>query len=85
MQLPVLTDDQRQAIKQDGTPMPIVDEQAGQTYILLSVRNLPEPAQGGFLATIPGIAAYGGGETEQEASLALCEALRGYLEAFAEH
>ena len=60
-------------------PLPIVDELTTDTYIVLSVQFIPDPDEGGFTARIPGIAAYGEGETEQEASLALCEALRGYL------
>lgn len=80
--LPLLSDDQRQAIEEDGTPLPVIDKLAGSTYILLSVQFIPDPLQGGFTAHIPGVAAYGGGETKQEASLALCEALRSYMDAF---
>ncbi len=72
-----VTDDQRQAIAEHGTPMAIGDGLTSETYILLSVQFIPDPNQGGFTARIPGITAYGEGETEQEASLALCEALRG--------
>ena len=85
MHLPVLIADQRQAIDQHGIPLPIIDELTGKTYILMSVEFIPDPDLGGITARIPGIAAYGEGETEQEASFALCEALRGYLEAFSDN
>ena len=82
--LPILTDKQRQAIEEHGTPMAMVDGLTSGTYILLSVEVFSDPDQSGFTARIPGIEAFGGGDTEQEASLALCEALRGYLDAFGE-
>lgn len=80
----LLNDEQRHTIKGHGTPLPIANGLTGETYIVLSVEFLPDREQGGFTALIPGIAAYGEGETEQEATLALCEALRGYLDAFAD-
>lgn len=77
-----VTDEQRQSIEEHGTPLPIADGLTGDTYILLSVEFISDTDQSGFTARIPGVAAYGEGETRQEASLALCEALRGYLDAF---
>lgn len=82
MQFPVLSDDQRQTIKKYGTPMPIVDRDTNDAYILLRVEFASGSDQDGFTARVPGIEAYGEGETAQEASLALCEALRGYFETF---
>ena len=41
-----------------------------------------DPDLGGFTARLPGIPAYGEGETEGEAIADLKEALRGYIEAF---
>ena len=73
---PALTLTQRQAITQNGTPLPMIDNPTGTTYILLEVALRPAFDQDGFTAYIPGITAYGEGETEQEASFALCEALR---------
>lgn len=82
--LSILSDDQRQAIEQNGAPLPIIDDLTNSTYMLMSVECTAASEQGGFIARIPGIAAYGEGETTQDASLALCEALRGYLETVIE-
>ncbi len=46
------------------------------------VELIPDPEQGGYTARVPDIAAYGEGETEQEAIADLKQALRGYVEAF---
>lgn len=81
--LPLLNSTQQQAIAEHGTPLPLFDEATHNTYILLSAEIVTDP-HNGVTARIPGIAAYGEGDTEQEAALALCEALRGYLDAFAE-
>ena len=79
--LPKLNHELRQAIEAFGEPLPLCDEKTGQTYVLMKTDVTPDLIDG-FSARIPGIAAYGAGETEQEASLALCEALRGYMNAF---
>ena len=81
MVLPTLTTDQRYAILEHGAPLPLADDVAGQTYMLLPVEFLPDPL-GGVTARIPGINAFGGGDSKEEAALALAEALRGYLKAF---
>lgn len=80
--LPILSREQRQSITEHGTPLPLRDESTGDTYLLLGIEFIPAPEEDGFTASIPGIAAYGEGGTEDEASLALCEALRAYMENF---
>lgn len=79
---PILNDEQRQAINENGTPLRIVDDLTGATFMLLSVESTFDPKQSSCTACIPGIDAYGEGETEQEAALALQEALRRYINAF---
>lgn len=68
--LPMLSDDQRQAIAEFGMPLPLVDVKTTQTYVLIEVDVEADP-QGGFSACIPGIDAFGGGDTHEEATLAL--------------
>ena len=46
------------------------------------IELIPDPEQGGFTARVPDIPAYGEGETEQEATDDLKEALRCYIETF---
>lgn len=43
---------------------------------------IPEPDLGGYTARVPDIAAYGEGETEEEALADLKDALTAYWEAF---
>ena len=76
-----LTDEQRQAVEQDGTPLPIFDDETQSAYVLLSV-TIAAVARDEYLASIRGIAAYGEGATEHEATLALIEALRQNIKAF---
>ena len=47
-----------------------------------TVELIPDPEFGGFTAQVPGIPAYGEGETEAEAIADLKEALAAYFEAF---
>lgn len=47
------------------------------------VEIIPDPELGGFTARLPGIPAYGEGETTDEAIADLKIAVRAYLEAFA--
>jgi hypothetical protein len=76
-----LAAEQREAVKQHGTPLPIFDDATQSEYVLLSIK-IAALATGEYLASIRGIAAYGEGATEHEATLALIEALRQYIEAF---
>lgn len=76
-----LTDEQRAAVKQHGTPLPVFDDRTQDAYVLLSVK-MSAVAAGGYQASTPGITADGEGETAREATLALMEALRQYIAAF---
>jgi predicted RNase H-like HicB family nuclease len=48
----------------------------------LTIEIIPDPEQGGYMARLPNIPAYGEGETENEAIDDLKEAIRGYIDAF---
>ena len=48
----------------------------------MTVELIPDPDQGGFTARVPGIPAYGEGNTEDEAIADLRHALAAYIEAF---
>lgn len=76
-----LTDEQRRSIDENGTPLPFFDDATNASYVLLPIEYRPD-SEGGFLARIPSIDAFGSGETEQEAALALAAALRAYIAAF---
>ena len=76
--LPNLSDGQRHMIRESGLPLPAVDRQAKHCFMLLQVDLLPDPL-GGFSATIPGIDAIGGGDTVDEAMVALSTVLQTYL------
>lgn len=79
MLFPTLTDEQRLAIEQFGTPCPLHDDVTGKDYVLLPVTIARRPT--GLVASIPGIMAGGEGETEEEALLALRESLCAFLSA----
>jgi len=79
--LPRIDDEIGQAIEQSGTPLAVVDDAMATMYMLLPIDCLPDPA-GGVLACVPGIDAFGSGDTNENAALALMQALRSYLEAF---
>ena len=48
----------------------------------LVIELIPDDEEGGFTARLPGIHAYGEGETEEAAIADLREAVRGYIETF---
>jgi predicted RNase H-like HicB family nuclease len=48
----------------------------------LTIELISDPEHVGFTARLPGIPAYGEGETEQEAIDDLKEAIRGYIDTF---
>ena len=66
----VLSDEQRQAITEFGTPLPLIDEKTQQTFVLVEAEVTTDPL-GGFSACVPGIDAFGGGDSQEEATLAL--------------
>jgi hypothetical protein len=76
--LPDVSDEQRHMIHELGLPLPVMDRQAKHCFMLLQVDLLPDPL-GGFSATIPGIDAIGGGDTAEEAMVALSTILQTYL------
>ena len=49
---------------------------------VFSVELIPDLDHGGFTARVPGIPAYGEGDTEDEAIADLQEALRAYTETY---
>lgn len=76
--LPTLSNEQRQAMEQLGTPLPLFDEGNQEAYVILQARVTPDPL-GGYSAHVPGITAYGGGGTAEEATLTLSVVLREVL------
>jgi hypothetical protein len=82
--LPSLTGHVLREAKRRGTPLAVSSEDGTAIYMLMIVHCTKDSAAATFTARIPGISAYGEGATQEEASLALCEALRGYQEAFPE-
>ena len=75
---PTVTNEQRQAITEFGTPLPLIDTQTKRTYVLMDVEVTTEP-DGGLSAFVPGIDAFGGGDTREEATLALAVILGNVL------
>lgn len=80
--LPILSAQLRQMLKERGLPLPLLDDVGGDCYLLLGVEFTPDSQSHNFTARIPTINAFGGGDTKEEAALALAEAVRGYLQAF---
>ncbi len=76
-----LTAEQRRAIAAVGTPLTFVDDHDGAAYVLLAIEFIPDPELGGFTARMPGIPAYGEGETERAAVRDLVTALTMILDA----
>lgn len=77
-----LSSEQREAIADYGTPLPITDDETGEAYMLLGIEFQTDPESGSVVARVPGIRAYGEGDSEEEAMLALSAALNSYIEAF---
>lgn len=77
--LPTLTGTLQDTVEELGVPLPVSSEST--VYMLLELEFM-HGADGGYTARIPGVAAYGEGETKEEAALALREALRSYIDAF---
>lgn len=73
--LPSLSNEQRQAISSEGTPLPLMDPETGLSYLLLSVR-LSELPDGSIAAAIPGLGLYSEGSAQDEATFAIAEAAR---------
>jgi len=73
-----LSDEQRQALSLHGTPLPVLNEKTGQPYLLVPVIVSPDPL-GGVRAEIDSISAVGGGDTPEDAVLALTVVLQSLL------
>ena len=79
--LPLLSSSLQETLGRRGVPLPVASTNNPEVYMLMEIRyqSLPD---GGYLAQIPAINAYGEGGTREEAALALREALRKYITAF---
>lgn len=73
--LPSLTAEQRQAIAQEGTPLPLVDADSGQAYLFLAVQFSPG-VDGSVIASVPGLGIYGDADTPDDAIMSLAQAAR---------
>lgn len=74
-----ISDELRQYLELDGAPLPLVDYEEPQCYMLMPVTFSPGPA-GGVMARVPGIRAVGEGEDPTEALAALAVVIRENLE-----
>jgi len=77
-----LSSEQREAIADHGTPLPLMDDKTGEAYMLLGIEFQTDPESGSVVARAPGIRAYGEGDSEEEAMIALTALLNSYIEAF---
>lgn len=59
-----------------------MDEETGEAYAVLPIEFQAGSQADGCMARVPGIPAYGEGQTEEEAIFALMAALNGYMDAF---
>jgi predicted RNase H-like HicB family nuclease len=50
--------------------------------VRIAVELIADEEQGGYTARLPDLPAYGEGDMPEEAIADLCEAVRGYMEAF---
>ncbi len=73
-----ISDEQRQILDENGVLLPLLDEE-GKCYMVMPIKFTTDSLL--TQAYIPSIAAYGEGETREDAVLALQEALRNYTEA----
>lgn len=76
--LPKLSSEQRRALAEIGTPVPVFDPTEQSGYILVPTEINSDPL-GGYLAAIPSIPAVGGGDTPEDALMALSAILPGLL------
>ena len=79
-----LTNEQRQAIAEEGTPLPLFDDDTPASYIVLKLNVVPDLKLGTVTASLPGFPAYGEGKTRMQATLTFVAALQGYIEMCAE-
>lgn len=68
--IPVLSFEQREGMGELGLPLPVYDPLTEKGYVLLEANITPDPL-GGFLASVDGLQGLGGGDSPEEALLAL--------------
>lgn len=68
--IPKLSSEQRRALAEIGTPVPIYDSVEQSGYLLLPAEITSDPL-GGYLAVIPNLGAVGAGDTPEDAVVAL--------------
>ncbi len=66
-----IPDDLREAIEQDGTPLPLIEPDEGKAYLVLRV-NIGRTQNGVFRAVAQGVNAVGDGDIPSDALFALC-------------
>ncbi len=76
--IPKLSSEQRRALAEIGTPIPIYYPDAQAGFILIPAEITSDPL-GGHLAAIPGLPGVGAGDTPEDAVLALSVGLRTLL------
>lgn len=76
--IPTLSTEQRRAIAEIGTPIPIYDPAEQSGYIVVPAQITPDPL-GGYQAAIPGLPAIGAGDTPEDAVVVLSRVLQGFL------
>jgi hypothetical protein len=74
-----VSEEQRQYLKLDGAPLPLVDYDEGQCYMLMPVRFSPG-TNGRVLARVPGVRAVGEADQPTEAVATLAVLIKGTLE-----
>jgi hypothetical protein len=75
-----LSANQQQAVALYGTPLAVEDPESPARVFVLLETHLQHDPDGGFLASIPGMQAAGGGETPIEAGIALTQAMRASMD-----
>jgi hypothetical protein len=76
--LPDLSPEQRHTMQELGFPPPLYDPGTNTGYLLMEANISPDPL-GGFLASAPGYDGAGGGDSPEDALLALSFLLRASL------
>ena len=74
-----VSDEQRQYLKLDGAPLPLIDAERGRAYMLMPVNFTP--GEGGrVLARVPGIRAVGEADQPTEALATVAVLIKEVLE-----
>ncbi len=70
-----ITDEQREIIAEEGTPLPIADDKKGKAYVVLQV-SFGRTEDKVFRAVAPGVNAVGEGDIPSDALFSLCAAIQ---------